>query len=141
MNQNQITTLDMTNTVGLRGCFKYFKYKQPDLFKEIEECYGTRFVERLYNYVYGFKEVRKCEECHTNPVSFKSFHKGYGFFCCNKCVARNRAHKKKKEATSQKRYNCAKPAQNKEIDNKRRATLIKRYGTDSLAKIRWLKGE
>ena len=139
MNQIQITTFDMIKQVGLRGIFKHIKYKEPDLYEKIQGCHGTRFVERLYNFVYGMREVRKCIECNLNPVKFKSFDKGYAFFCGPKCVATNRAHKQKKTNTNRELYNCDKPSQNKDIDKKRKATLIKRYGTSNLAKIRWLK--
>jgi hypothetical protein len=141
MNQIQITTFDKINEIGLRGCYKHFKYREPLLYEQIEACHGSRFVERLYNFVYGYRADRKCEECHINSVSFKSFAKGYAFFCGPKCVANNRAHQKKKRDTSQEKYNCDKPSQNSKVDKKRRDTLIKRYGTDSLAKIRWLKNK
>jgi len=137
MDSIQITAFDITKRVGIKHAYKHFQHKHPELFQCIMEAQGERFAEKLYCYIYGVTKYPTCQQCTNTITKFRSFQRGYAFFCSNKCVAMNRAHKTKKKDTCQDKYGTDTASQNKEVDEKRRQTLIDRYGTDNLAEIRW----
>ena len=137
MDNNQIEVYDIIKHVGIKHAYKHLKYKHPEHFKKIIEQGGERFAEQAYRYLYDITTYPICKQCDTEIIKFRSFRKGYAFFCSNKCVAVNRAHQQKKKRTCQETYHTDTASQNKDVDEKRRQTLIDRYGTDNLAEIRW----
>jgi hypothetical protein len=137
MDSIQITVFDIVKQVGIRHAYKHFKFKHPDLFEKITQSQGERFAEQLYCFIYGITTYPTCQQCGIEIKKFRSFRKGYAFFCSNKCVAVNRAHQAKKQDTCHATYGTDTASQNAEVDEKRRQTLIDKYGTDNLAEIRW----
>ena len=136
MNKEQIEVYDIVKLVGVKHAYKHLKYKHPEYFDKIEEQEGSRFTEQLYRYCYSLTGPHLCVECKINPTSFKSFRQGYRHFCNKQCAASNRANKLKKKDTCKQTYGTETASQSKEVDEKRRQTLIERYGTDSLIEIR-----
>ena len=137
MDQTQITLYEITMRVGTKHVYRHLQFKHPELFALVQSQGGKRFIERLYRAVYGLPDYPECVECGKKITKFRSFRKGYAFFCSNKCVAVNAAHKKKKKETSEDRFGTDNPAKAKEVDEKRRKTLLERYGTDNIAEIKW----
>ncbi len=137
MNSTQITTHDITTAIGIKHAYKHFKFKHPELYEQIIQAQGGKFSEQLYCFIYGITNYPTCQQCPVKITKFRSFQRGYAFFCSNKCVAVNTAHQRKKKQTCQETYGVSTASQNEEVDEKRRQTLIDRYGTSNLAEIRW----
>jgi hypothetical protein len=137
MNQTQITVYDIVMRVGIVSAHQHLKTHYPDVYKDIEKSYGDRFAQKLYSYLYNLTQNPKCLQCNHHETKFISLYRGYRFFCGNACVAHNKAHERKKKMTTAERYDCEKPTQNPEIEDKRKKTLIRKYGTANLAQIRW----
>jgi len=141
MNKEQIEVYDIIKSVGVQHAYKHIKYKYPEYFIRINKQEGSRFAEKLYRFCYGIEQYPKCKQCMTTITKFRSFKKGYAFFCSNKCVAVNRAHKAKKKKTCQETYGASTASQSEEVDEKRRQTLMDKFGTDNLAEIRWRRNK
>jgi len=96
-------------------------YINPIFLKEYnltpEECY-----------VALNKEV-KCSYC-SNKAKFINFAKGYDTICLSRECSKQR-RKERTTRTNQERYGCDNVSQNKEIQNKKEATLFKNYGMTS----------
>ena len=74
------------------------------------------------------KKKTTCEIC-GKETKFKSYGQGYERFCSKKC--RNKSSAEKKKATMLKKYGVEHPAQSKEIQAKMRKTLKKNYGVEN----------
>ena len=111
---------------SIRGLIQKLNGSESDspLRVEVNKHFGQSVQEKLYNYLYD--PVRNCE-C-GRPLRFVTFSKGYANFCSVRCASSNTKTKNKKKLTIQKRYGTNSVFENEIIKEKIETTKIKRYG-------------
>jgi hypothetical protein len=117
---------------------KVFINENPSLHSEICE-YTSDLVlpyrQRIWHWVNHVSGYVYCIECGINRVSFNmSWSDGYKKFCSNKCSSNNRDLKNKKKNTLLERYGVDHYSKTKEYVDKVKSTSISRYGVDNFAK-------
>jgi len=83
--------------------------------------------ENYYLLYLGNKQ--KCANCN-NPTNFLTLEKGYRKFCSTLCVSQSKVVKEKRKKTMLNRYGVNNPAHSKELIEKRKQTMIDRYGVE-----------
>jgi hypothetical protein len=106
---------------------------RPDLYKLIAAEAGTTTPEKAYNYLNptARAEHLTCKVCNKPTAEFITVKLGYRVYCSNKCSANDPSNKAK--ITAGFRTEAAK--------EKRKETLIERYGTDSIISLHRDKAE
>ena len=90
---------------------KYYPYilKEIEVYAEANYPYLIRkdftFMEKTYQYIYDLDVRPSCLTCNMGVPRFYSFHKGYGLFCSNDCVANNSTVIKERKKTIMSKYN------------------------------------
>ena len=111
---------------------KHFYKKFPEKYKEINELNFPNdftFAQKLYHY---FNNDLKCElgicaYC-GNRSKLKSFWRGYGKYCCNKCTMLSEETKEKRKNISLNKYGTEYFTQSNKIKEKTKNTNLEKYG-------------
>ena len=106
----------------------FVKKNYPLDYELIMKCYGSKFGEKLYNYIHP-GEVHNCIMC-GKPTTFNSIEHGYRRYCGSKCSAKDPVKKAKVKATCLERYGVENPRQAKEFQQKSKATCLEKYGVE-----------
>ena len=103
---------------------RYLQKNKPELYDLIKNQYGNTISEKCFNYINDndYLNHTTCRTCNKSISSFISFQKGYRNYCSNKCSSNNLEVKGKMTAG----------LRSESSKSKRKESLIKRYGTDSL---------
>lgn len=119
---------DVLNNIKKFSNPNFVKKNYPEDYGLIMKCNGSKFGERLYNYIHPNK-VHNCVVC-GKPTTFNSIERGYRRCCSSKCSANDPTRKAKVKATCLKKYGAENPLQVEEIQLKSKATCLKKYGTE-----------
>jgi len=142
MTTDQEFVFDLIKQCGMRRLVHALPKEDIRIFEEVQQTFGETFGERVYCYVHGLKKRPLCDNCHKEPVTrFRSYYKGYGFVCSNRCAGSHPAHLLKRKRTSLERYGVDSPAKSPEVEQKRKLTMMKRHGTQKPVKVRWRDGK
>lgn len=112
-----------------------------------------RLSEQIYLLLNNYNDVPKCPVCNS-PLTFKNYSNGYTSFCSKKCTAIGTQDKRKQ--TVLKKYRVESTAQiphvrearlnaqkenKQDIQRKREATYLKKYGTINIASLDSVKNK
>lgn len=86
-----------------------------------DNCILNRRIFHIINEIFYLPTCLLC----NNFVKYKSYNKGYSFYCSQKCVNKMRKEKFKKK------YSVNSPLQNKEMLQKSKNTKKEKYGSES----------
>lgn len=98
-------------------------------------------IEIKYYYDNFLKKSNNDGECAVcnSSTKFKNINLGYLQYCSGKCQSRGVANREdvkiKRISTCTTRYGGNSPASSKDVLNKMKTTLLKRYGVDSIFKL------
>ena len=126
--------LDSRGNVNANYARKNVLAKHPAL----QEYLFNRFPdsESISETVYRIQnkiEIRPvCQHCGGHVVFYKKS-KGFQTYCSNKCSCPDNKRLEKCKITSNAKYGCDWPTQNKEICNKAVNTKIEKYGKESIS--------
>jgi very-short-patch-repair endonuclease len=111
---------------------RYVERSRPELYTLIKDQPGKTNTEKAYNFLHpGEYEAHKsCKVCGKELSKFISIKLGYRIYCSNKCST-NDPDIQEKMLSGFKRS---------DFQEKRKATLIARYGTDSMVTLNRASG-
>ena len=129
----------------IKNELEYLKFKKPHSklnYKTIYNKYqntidaslthldlNVKLVEKMYCFVNDIKNYNVCAYCNKNIVKrFVDYNKGYGQFCCVKCLCYGTQEKKK--VTYKNKTGYEHPSHNPEVEKKKIETSRRNYGTD-----------
>lgn len=89
--------------------------------------------EHAFKIFHNLTDGMRCENCES-PTKFISFNKGYSRFCSVMCAANSKDVQEKKRKTLLKNYGTDAPWSLPEIQNKKKNTSIINYGVEHPSK-------
>lgn len=106
---------------------EFCRNKYPEFTEFIINKYPDKsHIERLY--LFAHPEVSAiCPVC-GNPTKFINFNKGYSKYCSPGCASKDPNVKKQKVHMYQQHFGVSNPSQSIDIVNKRKNTLLEKYG-------------
>lgn len=109
-------------------------YRQKALVKRINE-YTTylpkkvKLAQRTYHTINNITEIPTCKVC-PSKVKFHSFNNGYNAYCSVKCANNDPIIQAKITQTCLVKYGTEYPAQNLEVNTRKKQTYLSNYGVD-----------
>lgn len=130
-----------SDVVNLVARFK--KQKPSSNFKRWESCLYNRLVsetaflpikasirQRLWHVEHNNTNNIVCSICNTNLVSWNDEFQEYRKFCSSKCSKQDMEIEAKRKATNIERYGVENYTQSSTFNDERKQTYLERYGTD-----------
>lgn len=111
--------------------------KYPEIHKKIIDFCDNEFLknlpfkQKIWHFINGEKESKKCEECGTDLSFKRSLKEGYGKFCSITCTNQNKDRIDKIKQTNNHLYGGNSPIHSNNIKNKIKQTNKERYGVEN----------
>ena len=108
---------------------KSIKKRYPQEYPFILKYPGSRWSEKLYNYIYDCPD-HICPIC-GKPTKFRNIIVGYSGYCCSAHASLDDKVKEKVADTCMRRFGARSTFQSEEIKEKIKKTNIERYGSEN----------
>lgn len=105
---------------------RFIKKNFPEEYDKVLLCYGDKFAEKLYNYLYN-SPSHICPVCRKE-TPFRTILYGYSQFCSVECSYKSKLRSEKIKNTCLNKYGVENVSQNKDIKQKKLDTITKNYG-------------
>jgi hypothetical protein len=130
----------LTPTGRING--KRFQHvgNNPQIYNSIEWKFfneRTKFLghvntdQKIFVLERNIYTVPMCDHCKNKQVKFLCRSRGYQRFCCAKCAQTDPRIRKKQEDAMLEKYGVKHVTQSVELNQKRKETCLKRYGSDT----------
>jgi hypothetical protein len=113
---------------------------RPDIFKlvmdysNLNDLNDLSFKEKVWHFINNSISVPTCNECGKLLKFKNSLNQGYGKYCSLSCTNKNKDHINSVKETIIEKYNGPSPFSSEEINNKRKKTMVDKYGVDNIFK-------
>jgi very-short-patch-repair endonuclease len=105
---------------------RFIKKNFPEEYKKILLCFGDKFAEKLYNYLYN-SPSHICPVC-GKETPFRTIIYGYSEYCSVECSYKCELRNEKIKNTCLNKYGVENVSQNDTIKQKKKETVTRNYG-------------
>ena len=128
------------NASGWKTSENKLSKNNPEIFNLIidycnnDNLKNLSFKEKVWHFINNSNAIPVCNECGKLLKFKKSLNEGYGKYCSRLCTNKNTEHIDSVKKTIIEKYNGPSPFSSDEISNKRKKTMLDKYGVDNIFK-------